>query len=86
MKDDFTAQVQRFVRSAVFCAVRSYIGIGVWRMVFLGRWMWLRHWDLRFRVLRGSCVFVINCHVAILVDGSALRTCRKVPNVWCGVV
>ena len=49
---------------ATFCEIRrllrSSIGISVWRVVFLGCWMWPCHWDLRFRVLHGSSVFVIS--------------------------
>ena len=37
---------------------RSSIGISVWRVVFLGCWMWPCHWDLRFRVWHRSSVFV----------------------------
>ena len=47
---------------AAFCEIcrllRSSIGISVWRVVFLGCWMWPRHWDLRFRVWHRSSVFV----------------------------
>ena len=47
---------------AAFCEIRrllrSSIGISVWRVVFLGCWMWPCHWDLRFRVWHGSSVFV----------------------------
>ena len=47
---------------AAFCEIcrllRSSIGISVWRVVFLGCWMWLCHWDLRFRVWHRSSVFV----------------------------
>ena len=47
---------------AAFCEIRSLlrssIGISVWRVVFLGCWMWPCHWDLRFRVWHRSCVFV----------------------------
>ena len=47
---------------AAFCEIcrllRSSIGISVWRVVFLGCWMWPCHWDLRFRVWHRSCVFV----------------------------
>ena len=38
--------------------LRSSIGISVWRVVFLGCWMWPSHWDLRCRVWRRSSVFV----------------------------
>ena len=38
--------------------LRSSIGISVWRVVFLGCWMWPCHWDLRFRVWHRSSVFV----------------------------
>ena len=38
--------------------LRSSIGISVWRVVFLGCWMWPCHWDLRFRVSHRSSVFV----------------------------
>ena len=50
VQDEFTAQAQLFVRSA--------IGIGVWRVVFWGCWLWLCHWDLRLWLLLRSCVFV----------------------------
>ena len=47
---------------AAFCEIRSFlrssIGISVWRVVFLGCWMWPFHWDLRFRVWHRSSVFV----------------------------
>ena len=47
---------------AAFCEIRSLlrssIGISVWRVVFLGRWMWPCHWDLRCRVWHRSSVFV----------------------------
>ena len=47
---------------AAFCEIlsllRSSIGISIWRVVFLGCWMWLCHWDLRFRVWHRSSVFV----------------------------
>ena len=43
---------------AVLCEMRSSIGISVWRVVFLGCWMWPCHWDLRFRVWHRSSVFV----------------------------
>ena len=47
---------------AAFCEIRSLlrssIGISVWRVVFLGCWMWPCHWDLRFRVWRRSSNFV----------------------------
>ena len=47
---------------AAFCEIRrllrSSIGISVWRVVFLGCWMWPCHWDLRFRVWHRSSVFV----------------------------
>ena len=47
---------------AAFCEIRSLlrsaIGISVWRVVFLGCWMWPCHWDLRFRVWHRSSVFV----------------------------
>ena len=47
---------------AAFCEIcrvlRSSIGISVWRIVFLGCWMWPCHWDLRFRVWHRSSVFV----------------------------
>ena len=47
---------------ALFCEIRrllrSSIGISVWRVVFLGCWMWPCHWDLRFRVWHRSSVFV----------------------------
>ena len=46
---------------AAFCEIlsllRSSIGISVWRVVFLGCWMWPCHWDLRFRVWHRSSVF-----------------------------
>ena len=49
---------------AAFCEIlsllRSSIGISVWRVVFLGCWMWPCHWDLRFRVWHRSSVFVIS--------------------------
>ena len=38
--------------------LRSSFGISVWRVVFLGCWMWQCHWDLRFRVWHRSSVFV----------------------------
>ena len=38
--------------------LHSSIGISVWRVVFLGCWMWPCHWDLRFRVWHRSSVFV----------------------------
>ena len=45
-----------------FCEIRSVprssIEISVWRVVFLGCWMWPCHWDLRFRVWHRSSVFV----------------------------
>ena len=46
---------------AAFCEIRrllrSSIGISVWRVVFLGCWMWPCHWDLRCRVwLRSSVI------------------------------
>ena len=47
---------------AAFCEIRSLlrssIGISVWRVLFLGCWMWPCHWDLRFRVWHRSSVFV----------------------------
>ena len=47
---------------AAFCEIRrllrSSIGISVWRVVFLGCWMWPCHWDLRFRVWHRSSIFV----------------------------
>ena len=47
---------------AAFCEIlsllRSSIGISVWRVVFLGCWMWPCHWDLRFRVWHRSSVLV----------------------------
>ena len=47
---------------AAFCEIRSLlrsaIEISVWRVVFLGCWMWPCHWDLRFRVWHRSSVFV----------------------------
>ena len=47
---------------AAFCEIlsllRSSIQISVWRVVFLGCWMWPCHWDLRFRVWHRSSVFV----------------------------
>ena len=47
---------------AAFCEIhrllRSSIGISVWRVVFLGCWMWPRRWDLHFRVWHRSSVFV----------------------------
>ena len=47
---------------AAFCEIRrllrSSIGISVWRLVFLGCWMWPCHWDLRFRVWHRRSVFV----------------------------
>ena len=47
---------------AAFCEIlsllRSSIGISVWRVVFLGCWMWPCHWDLRFRVWHRSSAFV----------------------------
>ena len=47
---------------AAFCEIRrllrSSIGISVWRVVFLGCWMWPCHWDLHFRVWHRSSVFV----------------------------
>ena len=47
---------------AAFCEIlsllRSSIGISIWRVVFLGCWMWPCHWDLRFRVWHRSSVFV----------------------------
>ena len=57
---------ERFVagagnREVVSCGrgeCRSSIGISVWRVVFLGCWMWPCHWDLRFRVWHRSSVFV----------------------------
>ena len=39
VEDDFIAQAQRFCEIGSF--LRSHIGIGVWRVVFLGCWMWL---------------------------------------------
>ena len=41
----FAAQVGEICR-----LLRSSIGISVWRVVFLGCWMWPCDWDLRFRV------------------------------------
>ena len=38
--------------------LRSSIGISVWRVVFLGCWMWPCHWDLHCRVWHRSSVFV----------------------------
>ena len=38
--------------------LRSSIGISVRRGTALGCWMWLCHWDLRFRVWHRSSVFV----------------------------
>ena len=47
---------------AAFCEIRSLlrssIGISVWRVVFLGCWMWPCHWDLRFRMWHRGSVFV----------------------------
>ena len=47
---------------AAFCEIRSLlrssIEISVWRVVFLGCWMWPCHGDLRFRVWHRSSVFV----------------------------
>ena len=47
---------------AAFCEIcrllRSSIGISVWRVVFLGCWVWPCHWDLRCRVWHRSSVFV----------------------------
>ena len=47
---------------AAFCEIcrllRSSIGVSVWRVVFLGCWMWPCHWDLCFRVWHRSSVFV----------------------------
>ena len=75
---------------AAFCEIRrllrSSIGISVWRVMFLGCWMWPCHWDLRFRVWQRSSVFVTSpAEMAILVDGSVLRTGRSHSKlvVWC---
>ena len=52
----FAAQAQGFVKATRFC--RYSIGISVWRVVFLGCWMWPCQWGLRFRVWHRSAVFV----------------------------
>ena len=68
---------------AAFCKIgrllRSSIGISVWRVVFLGCWMWPCHWDLRFRVWQ------VSAEMAIWVDGSGFRTGRNHSKrvVWC---
>ena len=56
MEDDFTAQAQYFVRSAVVCAVRLGLAFGGW--CFGGCWVWLWHRDLHLRLLLRRCVFV----------------------------
>ena len=42
---------------AAFCEIgsflHSHIGAGVWRVVLLGCWMWLLHWDLSFNAFQG---------------------------------
>ena len=76
---------------AAFCEIRrllrSSIGISVWRVVFLGCWMWPCHWDLRVRVWHRSAVFVTSFlgEMVILVDGSVLTTGRNHSKrvVWC---
>ena len=54
--------VMQFAAQAAFGEIPSLlrrpIGISVWRVVFLGCWMWPCHFGLRFRVWHRSSVFV----------------------------
>ena len=60
-----------FVRSAVFFAVTLRFAFRGWCFLLLSR----------------SCVFVTQLKIAILVDGSVLRTCRNHPKrvAWCKI-
>ena len=68
---------------AAFCEIRSLlrgaIGISVWRVVFLGCWMWPCHWDLRFRMWHQSSVFVTSLSMGVCSERVEI-----IPNVWCG--
>ena len=71
---------------AAFCEIRrllrSSIGISVWRVMFLGCWMWPCHWDLRFRVWRRSSVFELKWRFWWM--GVCSERVEIIPNVWCG--
>ena len=73
---------------AAFCEIRrllrSSIGISVWRVVFLGCWMWPCHWDLHFRVWHRSSVFVSQLKWRFLWMGVCSERVEIIPNVWCG--
>ena len=87
MDDDFIAQAQRFVRSAVFCAVTLGLAFGGWCSgvpevaVALG---------FAFQAVLRGCVFRDKFQLkwqiyAILVDvGVCSQRVEVIPNVWCG--
>ena len=76
MEDDFTAQVQRFVRSAVCCTVP--LGLAFGESVF---------WGVGCGCAIGICVSgcgiealfpsQVSAEISSLVDGSVLRTGRS---------
>ena len=84
MEVDFTAQAQRFVRFAVFCAVP--LGLAVGESCF---------WGVGCGRAIGICVLgcgiealfapQVSAEMAILVDGSVLRTSRNHSKRvgWC---
>ena len=57
-RDSITICVTGVAFREIRSSLRSAIGFSVWRVVFLGCWMWPCHWDLRFRVWHRSSVFV----------------------------
>ena len=74
---------------AAFCEIRRLlrisIGISVWRVVFLGCWMWPCHWDLRFRVA-SKLGFRDKSQLKwrFWWMGVCSERVEIIPNVWCG--
>ena len=75
---------------AGFCEIgsllRSSIGISVWRVVFLGCWMWPCHWDLRFQGVASKLCFRDTSQLKwrFWWMGVCSERVEIIPNVWCG--
>ena len=70
MEVEFIVQAQRFVRSAVFCTVPLGLAFGEWCLWGVGC---------------GRAIGICAAEMAILVDGSVVRTGRNHSKcmVWC---
>ena len=76
MEDDFTAQAQRFVRSAVFCAVTLGLAFGEWCFcgVGCGCYIGIGVQDVAPKLFLWRFWWTGVCSERVEI----------IPNVWCG--